>query len=113
MKTTKQFLGVILASTLAFSAAPVLAAPSLDDPLVAQGKVLFETDAGDMGCAICHGMEAEGSSEMGGVFIQGARMAQIQNAVNGAVPVMTFFDLSADELQAIEAYLDYLWEVNG
>lgn len=82
----------------------------IDDPLVAEGKVLFEETAGDIGCATCHGIDGTGDPDAGGVFIQGVTAAQMYSAMNGGVEEMSeIFDLSTHEISAIHAYLDYLF----
>jgi mono/diheme cytochrome c family protein len=73
------------------------------DP-VAQGKELFETRAGGVGCAGCHGADASGAF---GPNIRGATAQQITTALN-KVQAMTFMKLTNDEINALAAYLKTL-----
>lgn len=80
------------------------------DPLIEQGRLLFEETAGGVGCAICHGLDGTGDRDAGGVYIQGVLVSTMQSALNGGVEEMDeLFDLSQKEVTAIQAYLDYLY----
>ncbi len=75
-------------------------------PDVAAGKLIFEETAGGVGCASCHGMDAQGDD---GPAIVGAPVdliiAQFDNNEN-----MTFIELTDEEVQQVAAYLAYLSE---
>lgn len=102
-------LGMPLWAALLSLAIPVGSyGQDLDDPLVAEGKVIFEETAGGVGCAMCHGMEATGNIDMGAPYIRGVASAAFKSAVNGAVPVMEFLDLKPQEKKAVFAYLQFL-----
>lgn len=79
-----------------------------DDPLVVQGRVLYEETAGDVGCAMCHGRAGAGDPEVGGPYIRGASKAEMDSAMDGGVPDMDFIDLNLLEKQQVLAYLAYL-----
>lgn len=72
------------------------------------GRQLYDGEVGTMGCAMCHGQSGAGDPQLGGPFIRGASQAQIDSALNGAVPVMEFLDLSAEQQNAVHAYLSYV-----
>ncbi len=84
-----------------------LATPE-DDALIAAGKVVYEETAGDVGCAMCHGMNAAGDPELGAPYIRGASAAQVDSALHGAVPMMDFLELSPADQVAVLAYLQSL-----
>lgn len=86
-------------------------ATGLDDPLVVEGKLLYDETAGGIGCATCHGMEGTGDPDAGGVYIQGVLASTMYSAMNGGVEEMSeIFNLNAHEIAAIQAYLNYLYE---
>ena len=88
----------------------VTTAAGLDDPLVAEGKLLYEETAGDVGCALCHGLDATGDADAGGVYIQGVLVSTMDAALKGGVPEMSdLFNLKRHEVDAIQAYLDHLY----
>lgn len=91
----------------AAEAQPAAGLASLDDALLAQGRILFEKDAGGVGCASCHGMDARGNETIGAPNIQGKTDAQIRSALTG-VDMMTPLKVKPDEIKAISAYLNYL-----
>ena len=110
MPVTGRHLAVaICAGLAAFGHAGPTPSQELDDPLVAEGKLLFEETASETGCALCHGMDGTGDADAGGVYIQGVLVSTMQSALNGGVPEMEFFELSSHEVKAIQAYLDYLY----
>jgi len=79
-----------------------------DDPLVAEGKLLFEETAGNVGCAACHGIDATGDPDVGAPYIIGVSAAQMDAALKGGVPDMDFFNLNRKETKALLAYLNAL-----
>lgn len=89
------------------AAQPAAGLESLDDALLAQGQILFEKDAGGVGCASCHGMDATGNESIGAPNIQGKTDAQIRSALTG-VDMMTPLKVKPDEIKAISAYLTHL-----
>jgi mono/diheme cytochrome c family protein len=74
---------------------------TLDDELLAQGKVLFEQN---LACASCHGMDGTGNETIGAPNIQGKTDAQIRTALAG-VEMMSSLKVKPAELKAIGAYL--------
>jgi mono/diheme cytochrome c family protein len=82
------------------------AAPSLNQ-IVADGKLLFEKDAGGTGCAICHGQDAKGDTIIGAPDNRGASADQIWDALD-RVANMAYITLDTDEAKAISAYLQFL-----
>lgn len=86
---------------------PAAALEGLDDALLAQGQILFEKDAGGVGCASCHGMDARGNESIGAPDIQGRTEAQIRSALSG-VDMMTVVKVKPDEIEALSAYLQHL-----
>ncbi len=106
--------GAVVAAVAAAVASVVFASGAtgadLDDPLVAEGKLLYDETAGDIGCATCHGETGTGDPDAGGVYIQGVSAAVMYSAMNGGVEEMSeLFDLSTKEVASIHAYLDYLY----
>jgi len=79
------------------------------DDLVAQGKVLFERTAGGTGCAMCHGLDAQGNTVIGAPPNIGATRDMIWNALDTRAQ-MSYLVLTPDEVNAIAAYLAYLAE---
>lgn len=77
--------------------------------IINQGKVLFETTAGGVGCAFCHGLDGKGKAEFASPPNRGATVEQIFNAL-AERPQMSFIILSNDEVRAIAAYLEVLAE---
>lgn len=94
-----------LLASVAIWAGPAIAQ---DADLIARGKLLFEETAGDVGCAMCHGMEATGDADAGAPSIRGVTDAQMKSALAGAVPVMEFIQLTDAERKAVHAYLQSL-----
>lgn len=83
-------------------------ADEVEDAMIADGRLIFEETAGDVGCATCHGMSATGDPDAGAPYIRGASKAQIDSALSGGVPVMEFIKLNVQEKKAVQAYLSYL-----
>ena len=75
--------------------------------LINQGKILFETTAGGVGCALCHGLDGMGKPELATPKNRGATAEMIWNAIDTRAQ-MTFLVLSNDEVRAIAAYLQEL-----
>jgi mono/diheme cytochrome c family protein len=110
MKANHFTIGAAVAIvSLSFAAGAT--AQEIEDELIAEGKLLYEETAGDVGCALCHGLTGTGDPDAGGVFIQGVLASQMYSAINGGVELMTglFDDLNTREVAAIHAYLDYLY----
>jgi len=95
---------VLAALFVVLATAPAPAA-QCEDPLVAEGKLLYEETAGGVGCVVCHGPEGVGDPDMGAPFIVGASQAQLDAALDGGVPDMDFFDLKRPDKKALLAYL--------
>jgi len=92
--------GVLMGSSTAFA----------DDALIAQGKILFDETAGDVGCAFCHGLDGKGDgpAQVNAANIRAARETTIRAALGGTVAMMEFITLSEAEIAAIAAYLEQL-----
>ena len=92
--------------------APSSTAPggSSGDDALARGRLIFEKTAGGVGCAYCHGRDGkgEGVAGLGAPDIRGAPEAKVRAALGGGVPLMSFIDLSDEEIEAVVAYLQYL-----
>jgi len=101
----------LLAGFFALAFTGVILGSDADDPLLAQGKLIFEETAGGVGCAACHGLDATGDLDAGGPFIQGASKAQLDAALDGGVPDMDFIKLNRQEEKAVLAYLQHLGKV--
>jgi len=106
------------ASAVGCAVVLALAGPALgqtfDDSIIAEGRLLYEETAGDVGCALCHGMEATGDIDMGAPYIRGTTQPQLRSAIAGGVPVMNFIQINQREEAALLAYLQYLaWAETG
>jgi hypothetical protein len=78
-----------------------------DDELLNQGRIFFETSAGNgIGCASCHAAYALGDLGIG-PFIRGVSEQTIRSAFD-IVEDMDFFDLPEAEIVAIAEYLRWL-----
>jgi len=75
-----------------------------DAELVAAGKLLFESTAGGVGCAACHGMDATGIPDLASPDVRGADFAMIADALINRAQ-MTTLVLSDDEIKAVVAFL--------
>lgn len=95
---------VATAAVLAAFAVPALAQDAPLDPQAAAGKEIFEKSAGGVGCAMCHGMDANGDIGPG---IRGADPALIMEQLSSNEQ-MTFISLSDEEVQQVADYLRYL-----
>ncbi len=76
------------------------AAAGLSD-VVVRGEQIFLKTAGGVGCASCHGIEARG---LVGPDIRGRTASQIASALSSVEP-MRFITLSAEEIEAVAAFL--------
>jgi Cu/Ag efflux protein CusF len=100
----KAVLGTILAVPFV-AASPALAQGiTLDNPMVAAGKIIFEQTAGDVGCASCHGMGGQGDA---GPDIRGRGRDTVVHAMENVVE-MNFFKLTPPEVSQVVSYLQYL-----
>lgn len=79
------------------------------DDLVARGKVIYEETAGGVGCALCHGFDAQGKPEVGAPPNIGVTEADIAAALQDRAQ-MTFIKMTDDEIKAVAAYLKFLAE---
>ena len=75
--------------------------------IIDQGKILFETTAGGVGCALCHGLDGRGKPELATPQNRGATADMIWDALETRAQ-MTFLVLTNDEVRAIAAYLQVL-----
>jgi mono/diheme cytochrome c family protein len=85
-------------------ASQVASGTETDAVLIADGKLLFDKTAGNLGCAYCHQSDATGDLEIGSPDIRGVTESQIIDALQTRVQ-MTFLDLSDYEVSAVAAYL--------
>ncbi len=107
------FLGRMLAAAAfaalaaGFGAAGAWAATqAVPSELVARGREVFEKTAGKIGCAACHGHF--GTGDLGrGPNIRSADETRVKNSLAG-VGAMRFFTLTAEEFQAVVAFLRHL-----
>lgn len=83
-------------------------AQSADPEVIEHGREVYEETAGGVGCAMCHGASGTGDPELGGPYIRGATVAQLNSALGGAVPMMDFIELESADKDAVHAYLNYL-----
>jgi mono/diheme cytochrome c family protein len=78
-----------------------------DDPLLAEGKRVFNEVAG-VGCKTCHGEYAEGDLGVG-VFMRGASEGAIRAAIDAIAEMVVVKNvITEDEIEAISAYVEYL-----
>lgn len=77
-----------------------------DQALLALGKNIFEVTAGGVGCASCHGFDAQGTAD--GPNIIGSSKAAISGAIGGGVIDMNDIKLTTEELEAVYRYLVFL-----
>lgn len=77
--------------------------------LVASGKVIYEETAGGVGCALCHGFDAQGKPEVGAPPNIGATESEIAAALQDRAQ-MTFIKMTDEEIRAVAAYLKFLSE---
>jgi len=91
------------------AAAPAAAPKAGGDPLLAQGKELFEKTAGGVGCASCHGMDGKGNGPagVGAPANRGADENLIREKL-GTVELMASVKLTDAEIKAVAAYLKFL-----
>lgn len=95
-----------LVAVLAIGAGLASSTHAQNDQL-ARGRVLYESTAGGVGCAYCHGLRGDGDGPAGFAApnIVGVQEPLIRASLAGAIPVMDFIELSEEDLQAIVAYL--------
>ena len=98
----------MLAALVVFGTTVLSHAGEHDAEAVARGEVLYQEQAGDTGCAACHGADANGDPDVGAPFIRGISIARLNAALKGAVPDMDYFKLNRKDVQAIYAYLQYV-----
>jgi mono/diheme cytochrome c family protein/DNA-binding beta-propeller fold protein YncE len=78
-----------------------------DDPLLAEGKRVFNEVAG-VGCKTCHGEYAEGDLGVG-VFMRGASEGTIRAAIEAIAEMVVIKNaITEDEIKAITAYVEHL-----
>jgi len=77
--------------------------------LIARGKVIYEETAGGVGCALCHGLDAQGKPEVGAPPNIGATETDIAAALQDRAQ-MTFIKMTDEEIEAVAAYLKFLAE---
>lgn len=98
-----------VAGARAAAGQPGPAAPTGD--LLAQGKLLYEKQAGGVGCAYCHGLDGKGGGTSGvnAPPNRGKTEADVRQALL-VVRDMSFIKLTDPEINAVVAYLKYLNE---
>jgi mono/diheme cytochrome c family protein len=82
-----------------------------DSGLLAEGKLVFEKTAGEVGCAYCHGLDGKGKGTSGvdAPPNRGKSEAEVRKALS-TVGMMTFIKINDEEIKAVVAYLQYLKE---
>lgn len=78
-------------------------ADEVDEEQLTLGKEIFDVTAGGVGCASCHGFDAQGTAD--GPNIVGSSKSAISGALGGGVLDMEDIKLSPTELDAVYAYL--------
>ncbi len=87
-----------------------VSATGFDDPLLAEGKRVFNEVAG-VGCKTCHGEYAEGDFGVG-VFMRGASEGTIRAAIDAIAEMIVVKNvITEDEIKAITAYIGHLGEM--
>lgn len=92
------------AALLAVGCASPVAAGGFSEEQIERGRFLFHEEHY---CVACHGEDATGDVNAGGVFIQGALLSSIQMALTG-VQEMKYLEVPMEDMEALEAYLDHL-----
>ncbi len=69
--------------------------------------MVFEKEAGRIGCQACHGLDGKGTQGPG-VNIRGKNEGAVRAAIQGGVPMMSFIKLSDEDITAVAEYLKYL-----
>jgi DNA-binding beta-propeller fold protein YncE/mono/diheme cytochrome c family protein len=87
-------------------AAPTAPTAAGGNPL-ALGRTIFETTAGGIGCASCHGMNGRGGAQFSAPDIRGANEARVRAALTG-VTQMGQIRLTDTEIAAVVAHLQEL-----
>ena len=98
------------ASTTTASPDTATTAAGSDSDLLTEGKLIFDETAGDVGCAHCHGASGKGDgvAGAGATDIRGKTKSQIDAAISGGVPQMSFIKLTPEQLDAVAAYVAQL-----
>lgn len=99
----------------AATSVPVRTATSVSapagNPVLARGKVIFEVEAGGVGCAFCHNKDAKGKgpANVDAPDIRTKTEADLRAALAGGVPMMTaMIKLSDDDITAVITYIHSL-----
>ena len=100
-------VSLLLASTFLISVPSTATEESLDMALVEEGRKVF-LEAGELGCAACHGLYADGDLGIG-PYTRGVSEGSVRAALDG-VPEMAFFGdgLTEENIKAVAAYYEYL-----
>jgi mono/diheme cytochrome c family protein len=98
------------AATLGLALQPAAGGEPKLYPLAAKGKLIFDETAGDIGCAACHGMDAQGDGAA--PDIRKADEAQIKDGLEHTGD-MRGFGLTPVDIRAVAAYLAYLRKKPG
>lgn len=105
LTTRPMALAACIATALAASAGLAEVKGPDTDPVVAQGKLLFET-VGGFGCMACHGNDASGEI---GPNIQGIDIGKIHVALTNVTDMASVLPpLTDDDIKSIGAYLLFL-----
>ncbi len=101
---------VLMGGLLAFSAASSDSGP--DEELIAQGRIVFEENAGGLGfgCAQCHGHFGMGDLQVG-PNNRGASEERIRKGF-ATRDQMSFLRLTDEEIKAVAAFLGYLGKLH-
>lgn len=110
--TTTTAVGTTTSSTTATttSGGATTTGGDAEAALLAEGQQIWETTAGGVGCAMCHGVLADGQGEanIGAPDIRGTTKNAIIGAVQGGVAQMSFIKLTPHEIDAVSAWVDHL-----
>ncbi len=105
-----KYLAVILGTCCALSLSTTALAADVDEAMLEEGKVLFQSGAAPA-CAVCHALEdAESTGNIGPDLdeVQPSADAVKQTMIDGPGPMPSFSDsLSEDEMDAIAAYVEH------
>jgi mono/diheme cytochrome c family protein len=82
--------------------------PNPTDEQLARGKRLFEVEAGEVGCAYCHGVDGKGKAESGAPPNRGKTARDVKGTISSK-EAMSFLNTMSDaDIDAVAAYLQVL-----
>ena len=100
-------VSLLLAATFFILIPSAVTEELLDMALIEEGRQVF-LEAGEIGCASCHGLYADGDLGIG-PYVRGASEGSIRAALDG-VEDMAFLrdELTEENIKAVAAYYKYL-----